>query len=117
MKTTEDNPAPGPAKEAKKPPKSTVESQAKGDTRTAEQKAISAEILTLTSEFNRFSSDCAFLCEAFAATASDQSNMDDYIVYGFNRYSLWIKEQVLDFDERIQKLQEHIREQHWQAPE
>ncbi|WDE12615.1 hypothetical protein [Thalassomonas haliotis] len=68
-------------------------------------------MLALSNDFNTFSADCAFLCEAFAAIASDQSPMDGYIVYGCNRYGLWIKEQVANFDERIQELQEYIREQ------
>ncbi|WDE09985.1 hypothetical protein [Thalassomonas haliotis] len=79
---------------------------------SAQQKAISAEVLALTNDFNAFSANCAFLCEAFAAIVSYRANIDAYIVYGVNHYGLWIKEQVVNFDERIEKLQEHIRELH-----
>ncbi|WDE10388.1 hypothetical protein [Thalassomonas haliotis] len=120
MNTPKDKCDTGSVNEDKNAKEGTVNAEAKGnsqgdskgDKKSAEQKAISAEVLALTNDFNTFSANCAFLCEAFAAIASDQSNMDDYIVYGFNRYGLWIKEQVVDFDERIEKLQEHIREQH-----
>ncbi|WDE10871.1 hypothetical protein [Thalassomonas haliotis] len=120
MNISKDKPATGSVNEDKNAKEGTANAEAKDNSkddsksnkRSAEQKAISAEVLALTNDFNAFSANCAFLCEAFAAIASDQSSMDAYIVYGFNRYGLWIKEQVTNFDERIEKLQEHIREQH-----
>ncbi|WDD97879.1 hypothetical protein [Thalassomonas actiniarum] len=112
MNTSKNNPAPSSFSEEQSSKKDAAKVQTECDIKNVEQKAISAEVLALANDFHTFSSDCAFLCEAFAAIASEQPRIDGYTVYGFNRYSLWIKEQVVDFDERIQKLQEHIREQH-----
>ncbi|WDE10828.1 hypothetical protein [Thalassomonas haliotis] len=115
MKTPTDKTGTGPhnqADNAKADTAAEVKGGGKDDSKNAEQKAVSVEVLALTNDFNSFSLDCAFLCEAFAAIANVQPSIDGYPLHGFNRYGLWIKEQVANFDERIEKLQEHIREFH-----
>ncbi|WDE09885.1 hypothetical protein [Thalassomonas haliotis] len=112
MNTAKDKADAGALNEDSNAKGDTAHGEAKDDGKNAERKVISAEVLALSNDFNTFSADCAFLCEAFAAVANEQPNIDGYTAHGFNRYGLWIKEQVANFDERIEQLQEHIRALH-----
>ncbi|WDE07241.1 hypothetical protein SG34_010325 [Thalassomonas viridans] len=75
------------------------------------QQPIASELLQLTNDFAAFSADCAFFCDAFAAIAEEQEDMNDYTSYGARRNCNRLKEQVINLDCRIHELQRRMREQ------
>ncbi|WDE02780.1 hypothetical protein SG34_015145 [Thalassomonas viridans] len=70
----------------------------------AKREQLSKDFLDLCNDFDKFSDECAFLCDAFAALAQDPESITPPTGDGIGHVSYWLKCQVLDYREKIDEL-------------
>ncbi|WDE06167.1 hypothetical protein SG34_004335 [Thalassomonas viridans] len=71
-------------------------------------KQLSSDCIRLSDDFNKFSEECAFLCDAFAAVAHDPDYISEETSKGIGHLSCWLKEQAKSYRDRIDKLHEGL---------
>lgn len=69
---------------------------------------LKKELLTLYDEFSEFTDQCAFLCDAFAATAANYENLDKESAKGLDHNAYWLKQKVKGFKVRLQLLNSRL---------
>ncbi|WDE07867.1 hypothetical protein SG34_013850 [Thalassomonas viridans] len=71
-------------------------------------KQLSSECISLSDDFNKFSEECAFLCDAFAAVTREPDNISPQTGEGIRHLSCWLKEQAENYRERIEQLHQSL---------
>ncbi|WDE07467.1 hypothetical protein SG34_011565 [Thalassomonas viridans] len=71
---------------------------------------LSREFRELSDDFNKFSEECAFLCDAFAAIGREPACITPPTSEGIGHISYWLKCQVIDYRDKIDEIREY-----WQA--
>ncbi|WDE09068.1 hypothetical protein SG34_030305 [Thalassomonas viridans] len=79
------------------------------DLEADEETSLGHEVLHLCDDFARFSDECAFLCDAYAAVVSEPACIGEMTASGLGLSSYKLKKQVEDFYYRIANI--HAR---WQ---
>ena len=74
-----------------------------------EHETLSQEILALYDEFTQFHDQCSFLCDAFASLAAQIDAPDRFSAQGLGQYAEWMKLQIREYQNRLQKIQERSR--------
>ncbi|WDE04254.1 hypothetical protein SG34_023385 [Thalassomonas viridans] len=80
-------------------------------------KALLSALISLTDDFHKFTEECAFLCDAFAAVAREPECINEDTSEGIGHISYWLKDQVKGYDERINVLYKTLHNRHIQAAE
>ncbi|WDE04027.1 hypothetical protein SG34_022080 [Thalassomonas viridans] len=67
---------------------------------------LSREFRELSDDFNKFSEECAFLCDAFAAIGREPECITPPTSEGIGHVSFRLKCQVIDYRDKIDELRE-----------
>ncbi|WDE08458.1 hypothetical protein SG34_031535 [Thalassomonas viridans] len=78
----------------------------------AGRQALLSTLISLTDDFQKFNEECAFLCDAFAAVAREPDCISEETGEGIGHISCWLKDQVKDYNERINTLYKTAQGQH-----
>ncbi|WP_281558487.1 hypothetical protein [Thalassomonas sp. RHCl1] len=73
----------------------------------AKRDQLASEFVDLCDDFYKFSQACAFLCDAFAAVAREPECITEDTSEGFGHVGYWLKCQLRDYREKIEKQQEY----------
>ncbi|WDE05790.1 hypothetical protein SG34_002300 [Thalassomonas viridans] len=74
------------------------------------EKELASQALALCDDFNKFSEQCAFLCDAFSAIVRDPACIDEACGDGLGHHSYWLKVRVMEFRDRIEELHHKLRD-------
>ncbi|WDE04510.1 hypothetical protein SG34_024755 [Thalassomonas viridans] len=70
----------------------------------AQREQLSREFRELSDQFNKFSEECAFLCDAFAAIGREPAEITPPTSEGIGHVSYWLKCQVIGYRDKIDEL-------------
>ncbi|WDE09119.1 hypothetical protein SG34_030600 [Thalassomonas viridans] len=106
---SESTPTPNEKAAAKSTPSETPDKEKASEVAEKDTaKQLKADMLQLCDDFAQFNEECAFVCDAFASIVREPETLDDPTIAGFSHYSIWLKEQVESFKERIYEAQRSL---------
>ncbi|WDE06958.1 hypothetical protein SG34_008740 [Thalassomonas viridans] len=76
----------------------------------ARREQLSRDFRELSDDFNKFSEECAFLCDAFAALGREPQYITPPTGEGFGHISYWLKCRVIDYRDKIDDIRESWKE-------
>ncbi|WDE14219.1 hypothetical protein [Thalassomonas haliotis] len=74
----------------------------------AEIKPVLSELVSLSDDFGKFSQECAFLCDAFAALTQEPECIVPDTSEGIRHLSYWLKCEAKGYRQKIDKLYGHL---------
>ncbi|WDE03094.1 hypothetical protein SG34_016860 [Thalassomonas viridans] len=69
----------------------------------AKREQMSGDFLDLCDDFIKFSEECAFLFDAFAAVTREPECITEDTIEGIRHINFWLKYQVIDYREKIDR--------------
>jgi len=76
---------------------------------TIKRDKLSGDFVDLSDDFGKFSEECAFLFDAFAAVTREPECITEHTSEGIRHLCYWLKYQVVDYREKIEQMQEDWR--------
>ncbi|WDE03421.1 hypothetical protein SG34_018720 [Thalassomonas viridans] len=67
---------------------------------------LSRDFRELSDDFNKFTEECAFLCDAFAAVSREPDCITPPTSEGIGHISYWLKCQLIDYRDKIDDMRE-----------
>ncbi|WDD98491.1 hypothetical protein [Thalassomonas actiniarum] len=75
----------------------------------AKRSKLAGESLDLCDDFGKFSEECAFLFDAFAAVAREPECITPDTIEGIRHINFWLKYQVIGYREKIDNIHAGLR--------
>jgi len=70
---------------------------------------LSSDFVNLSDDFGKFSEECAFLFDAFAAVSREPECITEHTSEGIRHLCYWLKYQVIGYREKIDEMQDSWR--------
>ncbi|WP_281556281.1 hypothetical protein [Thalassomonas sp. RHCl1] len=70
---------------------------------------LSSDFVNLSDDFSKFSEECAFLFDAFAAVGREPECITPHTSEGIRHLCYWLKYQVIGYREKIDGMQDSWR--------